>query len=183
MPLRPAAPDGTPYFFLGYAHTPEKPWVEKLYREICAEILERTTLPVSVEVGFMDGSGIPLGGDWRDEVARALATCRVFVPLYSPRYFTREECGVEWHAFAQRLIDHRARHRDSDLRKSGCGECLGDVVGDGAGVAGQVRWGVVELVGEVVEGSGQFRGGWPVEGDGDGVVGVVDGSGSVEDVA
>lgn len=113
MPLRPASPDGTPYFFLGYAHTPEKPWVEKLYRDICAEILERTTLPVSVEVGFMDGSGIPLGGDWRDEVARALATCRVFVPLYSPRYFTREECGVEWHAFAQRLIDHRARHRDA----------------------------------------------------------------------
>jgi FxsC-like protein len=99
-----------PYFFLGYAHTPEKPWVERLYRDICAEVLERTTLPVTADVGFMDGTAIPLGGDWREEVASALATCRVFVPLYSPRYFTRKECGVEWHAFAQRMLDHRARH-------------------------------------------------------------------------
>jgi FxsC-like protein len=83
--------------------------VEKLYRDICAEVLERTTLPINADVGFIDGHGIPLGGDWRDEVAEALATCRVFVPLYSPRYFTREECGMEWHAFAQRILDHRAR--------------------------------------------------------------------------
>jgi FxsC-like protein len=112
VPLGPTPAESVPYFFLAYAHTPEKPWVEKLYRDICAEILERTTLPVNAEVGFMDGSGIPLGGDWHDGVARALATCRVFVPLYSPRYFTREECGVEWYAFTQRIIDHRARHND-----------------------------------------------------------------------
>jgi FxsC-like protein len=110
VPLGPVSTESAPYFFLGYAHTPEKPWVEKLYRDICAEVMERTTLPVTVDVGFMDGSAIPLGGDWRDEVARALATCRVFVPLYSPRYFTRAECGVEWHAFAQRILDHRARN-------------------------------------------------------------------------
>jgi FxsC-like protein len=109
----PGGGEQVPYFFLGYAHTPEKPWVERLYRDICSEVLERTTLPVTGDVGFMDGSAIPLGGDWRDEVARALATCRVFVPLYSPRYFTRAECGVEWHAFAQRVLDHRARHPDN----------------------------------------------------------------------
>jgi FxsC-like protein len=57
----------------------------------------------------MDRHGIPIGGDWREEVATALATCRVFVPLYSPRYFTRNECGIEWDAFAQRIVDHRAR--------------------------------------------------------------------------
>jgi FxsC-like protein len=100
-----------PYFFLGYAHTPENLWVEKLYRELCCEVFERTTLSVSspAGVGFMDRSFISPGGDWREEIARALATCKVFVPLYSPRYFTREECGREWHAFAQRIIDHRAR--------------------------------------------------------------------------
>jgi FxsC-like protein len=110
VPLEPMTAESAPYFFLGYAHTPEKSWVEKLYSDLCAEVLERTTLPVTVDVGFMDGHVIPLGGDWRDEVATALATCRVFVPLYSPRYFTRVECGVEWNAFAQRIIDHRARH-------------------------------------------------------------------------
>jgi FxsC-like protein len=98
-----------PYFFLSYAHTPQKAWVEKLYEDICSEILERTTLPIHVDAGFIDRQGIPLGGDWREEVGRALATCRVFVPLYSPRYFTRRECGIEWHAFAQRILDHRAR--------------------------------------------------------------------------
>jgi FxsC-like protein len=72
--------------------------------------MERTDLPVSKNIGFMDGPGIPHGGDWRDEVMKALATCRVFVPLYSPRYFTRAECGIEWHAFAQRMLDHSARH-------------------------------------------------------------------------
>lgn len=103
--------DAVPYFFLAYAHTPERPWVVRLYRDICTEVFERTTLPAAAKVGFMD-DGIPLGGDWKDEVARALATCRVFVPLYSPRYFTRQECGIEWHAFAQRILDHQARRSE-----------------------------------------------------------------------
>jgi FxsC-like protein len=102
--------DSAPYFFLAYAHTPEQSWVSKLFRDLSAEVLERTTRPTTVQVGFMDDSGIPLGGDWREEVASALATCKVFVPLYSPRYFTREECGREWHAFAQRILDHKARN-------------------------------------------------------------------------
>jgi FxsC-like protein len=103
--VEPAAP----YFFLGYAHTPEHAWVNKLFQDLCAEIMERTTLPTASQVGFMDDNAIRLGADWREEVGSALANCRVFVPLYSPRYFTREECGKEWHAFAQRVLDHRAR--------------------------------------------------------------------------
>lgn len=99
-----------PYFFLSYTHTPERPWVERLFQDIRLEVLERTTLPVNSLVGFMDTSAVPLGGAWRDEVARALANCRVFIPLYSPRYFTSVECGVEWHAFAQRVLDHEAHH-------------------------------------------------------------------------
>jgi FxsC-like protein len=103
------AEDPVPYFFLGYAHTPERPWVQKFFRDICAEVYERTALRSVADVGFMDDVGIPLGSEWREEVARALANCRAFVPLYSRRFFTREECGYEWHAFAQRLLDHRAR--------------------------------------------------------------------------
>jgi FxsC-like protein len=98
-----------PYFFLGYDHTPEYSWVNKLYQDLCAEIMERTRISVAAPVGFMDNNAIRLGADWREEVGTALATCRVFVPLYSPRYFTREECGKEWYAFAQRILDHRAR--------------------------------------------------------------------------
>jgi FxsC-like protein len=98
-----------PYFFLAYARTRERSWVEKLFQDLCTEIVERTDLPVTAEAGFMDRRGIRIGSDWREEVTWALANCQVFVPLYSPRYFTREECGKEWHAFAQRILDHRAR--------------------------------------------------------------------------
>jgi FxsC-like protein len=97
-----------PFFFLSYAHTLNPKWVEKLYDDICNELIERTAWPLQA-AGFMDRQVIPHGGDWRDEVAGALATCRVFVPLYSPRYFTRAECGIEWNAFSQRILDHRAR--------------------------------------------------------------------------
>ena len=110
MPESRLGTEAGPYFFLGYAHTPERPWVEKLFKDLSDEVIERTTLPVTTAAGFMDGSAIPLGGDWQEEVRKALATCRVFVPLYSPRYFTRAECGIEWHAFAQRILDHRARY-------------------------------------------------------------------------
>ena len=34
--------------------------------------------------------------------APALATCRVFVPLYSSGYFADERCGKEWAYFVSR---------------------------------------------------------------------------------
>lgn len=104
--------DDAPYFFLAYAHTSEQEWVKKLYRDLSTEIRERTAIPPTAQVGFMDDL-IPLGADWRDSLHKALATCRVFVPLYSPRYFQREECGREWHAFRQRMLDHRARYAET----------------------------------------------------------------------
>ncbi|SEK54574.1 FxsC C-terminal domain-containing protein [Streptacidiphilus jiangxiensis] len=51
--------------------------------------------------GFMD-QGLVLGEGWSDRLSDALATCRVFVPLYSPRYFRSQWCGKEWAAFASR---------------------------------------------------------------------------------
>jgi hypothetical protein len=97
-----------PYFFLAYAHTPERPWVSRLYQELERQILEHTDWPTDRPAGFMDQSGIRLGDDWRETIAGALSTCRVFVPLYSRRYFTRPECGREWHAFTRRLGSQRA---------------------------------------------------------------------------
>jgi FxsC-like protein len=101
---------GSPYFFLAYAHTPERVWVNKLYRALSEEIVERTEWPPDRPPGFMDENGIRVGEDWRQAVAGALANCRVLVPLYSRRYFTRPECGREWHAFHDRMIRHRIAH-------------------------------------------------------------------------
>jgi FxsC-like protein len=105
-----------PYFFLSYARTPRRDpvdrinpdrWVHKLYRDLCGEILQMTDIQPE-EAGFMD-SEIRIGAEWSRELTNALKTCRVFVPLYSRRYFESENCGREWFAFAQREVTHRAR--------------------------------------------------------------------------
>jgi FxsC-like protein len=105
-----------PYFFLSYARTPRRDpadredpdrWVHKLYRDLCAEILQMTDAEPG-EAGFMDREN-RLGTEWSPELVSALATCRVFVPLYSRRYFESDNCGREWFAFARREVNQHAR--------------------------------------------------------------------------
>jgi FxsC-like protein len=112
----PSAVGAGPYFFLSYARTPRRDpndrsdpdqWVHKLYRDLCEVILTITDAPPEL-AGFMD-RGNRLGTGSPFEHAQALATCRVFVPLYSPRYFESENCGKEWFAFARRVLNQRAR--------------------------------------------------------------------------
>jgi FxsC-like protein len=110
------ARDAAPYFFLSYAHTPRQEgdpgdpdiWVGQLFRDLCSHILQLTNLPPGVPPGFMDRE-LRSGADWPARVAHALATCRVFVPLYSLRYFDSEQCGKEWFAFSRRALNHAAR--------------------------------------------------------------------------
>lgn len=104
--------DARPYFFLSYAHTPKagtrgagdpNHWVRQLYRDLCEAVLQLTTVPAGVPVGFMDES-MHQGELWAERLSEELATCRVFVPLYSPRYFNSVPCGQEWHAFTRRPV-------------------------------------------------------------------------------
>ncbi|MER6161502.1 TIR-like protein FxsC [Streptomyces sp. NPDC001868] len=106
-----------PYFFLSYAHTPKRGiqgdvdpdmWVWRLFRDLCDHILQMTAEPVGSPVGFIDRT-TTVGEGWRERLAEALATCRVFVPLYSPRYFKSDMCGREWYAFSQRMALQTAR--------------------------------------------------------------------------
>lgn len=103
-----------PYFFLSYAHMPQRrggegsdpnKLIRKLYDLLCEDVM--TLSGVSDDVGFMDRD-ISTGDDWPDQLAEALATCRVFVPLYSPHYFKSGQCGREWAAFARRIDNYRA---------------------------------------------------------------------------
>jgi FxsC-like protein len=111
-----ASPTVRPYFFLSYARTPkrnpadrENPdrWVHKLYRDLCDEILQMTDAQPA-EAGFMDMEN-KLGAAWSPELISAIKNCRVFVPLYSRRYFESDNCGREWFAFARREVTHRAK--------------------------------------------------------------------------
>ncbi|MER7761501.1 TIR-like protein FxsC [Streptomyces sp. NPDC097619] len=106
-----------PYFFLSYAHTPRygpggpdpDMWVERLFRDLCGHVMALTDLPAGSPAGFMDRE-IRSGEGWSERLGSALASCLVFVPLFSPRYFASEMCGKEWYAFAQRAIRHGALH-------------------------------------------------------------------------
>lgn len=114
-PYLPGA-DDAPYFFLSYAHTPQhdpggpdpNEGVMRLYNELCKHILALTDVPAGARVGFMDHELRP-GNLWPWELSRALATCRVFVPLYSARFFSSPQCGKEWWAFALRVAHQSAR--------------------------------------------------------------------------
>jgi FxsC-like protein len=114
-----ASGQARPYFFLSYARTPKRDpgdredpdrWVHKLYRDLCAEILQMTDAEPG-DAGFMDREN-RLGSEWSPELITALATCRVFVPLYSRRYFESDNCGREWFAFARREVNEHARRRE-----------------------------------------------------------------------
>jgi hypothetical protein len=103
-----------PYFFLSYAHVPWKSgssvdpnrWVKQLFQDLCDAILQITDEDGSRPIGFMDKS-MHQGQRWADRLSRELAQCKVFVPLYSPRYFRSEACGKEWHAFTRRPVYQR----------------------------------------------------------------------------
>lgn len=105
-----------PYFFLSYARTPKRDpadredpdrWVHRLYKDLCSAILQMTDVQPE-EAGFMDREN-RLGAEWSPDLATALAACRVFVPLYSRRYFESDNCGKEWFAFARREVNQNAR--------------------------------------------------------------------------
>lgn len=109
-------PNARPYFFLSYARTPKRDpgdkenpdrWVHKLYKDLCNAILQMTDVQPA-EAGFMDTEN-KLGAEWSPELMTAIKNCRVFVPLYSRRYFESDNCGREWFAFARREVNHRAR--------------------------------------------------------------------------
>jgi FxsC-like protein len=111
-----AGRDIHPYFFLSYARTPKRDpadkenpdrWVQKLYKDLCNAILQMTDVEPA-EAGFMDMEN-KLGAEWSPELMSAIKNCRVFVPLYSRRYFESDNCGREWFAFARREVNHRAR--------------------------------------------------------------------------
>jgi FxsC-like protein len=110
-----AGGDNGPFFFLSYAHSPKgEPggqdpdlWIAQLYDGLCEHIRQLTDLPPGSRPGFMDRE-LRQGQEWPWRLTSALASCRIFVPLYSRRYFKSEHCGKEWFAFHRRALNHAA---------------------------------------------------------------------------
>lgn len=117
------AEDG-PYFFLSYAHAlraedreaeDQDVSVHRLFRDLCEYVANYTGLPAN-KVGFMDRE-LRSGNEWPWRLSWNLANCRVFVPLYSRRYFQSVHCGKEWAAF-------RNRARNGSAHASGHAETI-----------------------------------------------------------
>ena len=104
VPVRGKVP---PYFFFSYhrsVYGPRDPdrWSRKLFDDLRDKVYN---LVGSSNPGFRDVQ-VPLAAEWPGELAEALASCRVFVPVLWPPYFTSEFCGKEWEAFTRRARMH-----------------------------------------------------------------------------
>ncbi|MGC5017730.1 TIR-like protein FxsC [Micromonospora sp. DT47] len=106
---RKASKRGT-YFFLSYAHsappqgarTDADVWVAQFFADLSAEVTRQARPKAGMRVGFFD-QHIPLGADWKAALAEALGDAEVFVPLYSPGYFSRPWALGEQQSFRTRL--------------------------------------------------------------------------------
>ena len=122
MAVPSKAPQGAehgsaPVFFLSYARhhrtpedksgTAEDPdrWTLRFFDDLTFEVAELTALPRHARPGFMDRE-LRVGQEWPRRISEALAACRVFVPLYTPRYFTSLSCASEWYLFQARQSAH-----------------------------------------------------------------------------
>lgn len=110
----PSAVRDSSFFLISYSHTEyhgleneREPdyWVIKFYQDLSRNIEELAA--VSPGVGVLDRD-LWAEDDWRAGLPEALASCRVLVPLYTPRYFQSEACGKEWGAFASRSAGESA---------------------------------------------------------------------------
>ena len=81
-------------FFFSYARDDWKGNYLKSFFEDLTERVRFITGHPAEEVGFRDAQRIELGSNWPLELVNALASCRSFVPIYTPTYFTRLYCGA-----------------------------------------------------------------------------------------
>lgn len=102
-----------PYFFLSYAHTaplalvepePTDHWIKAVFDDLSAAVRLAAGFDEHRSVGFFDGL-LKASDDWKARVAAELSDANVFVPLYSPKYFSMTWPGREWTCFTERLPD------------------------------------------------------------------------------
>ena len=97
-------PDLHTPFFISYAHTSPQPdeMAKRFFQLLRRHIQTLVHVPVGTPLGFFDQERIAPALLWDKELAEALGTCQVLVPLMCPPYLNKEWCGKEWHAFTLR---------------------------------------------------------------------------------
>ncbi|MFC0506761.1 TIR-like protein FxsC [Micromonospora costi] len=114
----PTVPGRETYFFLSYAHSvplsaaarPDTDyWVTRFFQDLNAAV-QRGARRGDLDIGFFDGLVAP-GADLRQALTEALSLAHVFVPLYSPNYFSNAWAVGERASFRSRL--DRLHRRDA----------------------------------------------------------------------
>ncbi len=54
-------------------------------------------------LAFIDRESVEVGLKWEPQIAAALSTAPVFLPILSPTYVNSRYCGQEWQVFAKRM--------------------------------------------------------------------------------
>lgn len=94
-----APPNGHPLFFVSRAGPTEGDALfERFFADLRRSVAARLDLPDHAGLGY---TAQPTSST--RQIAQALAVCRVFIPLWSPRYFTDALCGREWTVFRERV--------------------------------------------------------------------------------
>ncbi|MER6244335.1 TIR-like protein FxsC [Streptomyces griseorubiginosus] len=87
--------------FLSYSgQDDESKLVTDFFGDLCEELGRITTLDAN-QIGYQY-TQMRAAMEWRKVLTEALGTCKVFVPLLSPRFFASEFCGKEWWVFTER---------------------------------------------------------------------------------
>jgi FxsC-like protein len=106
-----SAPPRPTYFFLSYAHSAPisedsrqdtDAWVREFFDHLYNAVRRHARPVPGMEIGFFDQQ-VPLGSDWKAVLAEWLGAAEVFVPLYSPGYFSRSWSLRERESFVERL--------------------------------------------------------------------------------
>ena len=90
-------------------------YVEEFFGQLSDELARRRAGWDKRHIGYLDVR-VPTGGRWPNRLNDALSTCRVFLALYSPRYFYSEYCGKEWWIFSERVREYQLQQsREAEL--------------------------------------------------------------------
>jgi FxsC-like protein len=100
-PGEDVVPDGY-FFFLSYAREDGEESFARFKRDLEAAVRARTDHAPD-RISFRDRTELEVGDTWLPDLSDAIRTCRVFVPVLTRRYFTKDFCGREWAAFKRRV--------------------------------------------------------------------------------
>ena len=110
----PVASRNTPLpfaVFISYTHQSDPSGVLGRFLDELRDAISIRTGVAQDQTLFIDTT-MPVSGRWSKRIIHALATCRVFMPIYSPSYPTSDFCGREWTVFARRLRAYSAASGD-----------------------------------------------------------------------